>query len=260
MSSIRLITSIFTLLGDFSIFVYETLVSSRFLWRRRGFFLRQCEFIGVDSILITVVAAVFMGAVLGYQLYVALHRFGSESLLGGTVGVALFRELAPVMAAIMVTGRAGAGMTAEISSMNVSEQVDALEVMAVDPIEYLVFPRVAAGFLMLPILTLIFTVVGSISACLIACGILGLEYTIYWNHYFFVVDSIELLHCLVKSAAFGLVLTWIGCFCGLRAFGGASAVGQATRTTVVATCLSILLSDYWLTAILPLGLKQLRVT
>ena len=164
------------------------------------------------------------------------------------------------MAAIMVTGRAGAGMAAEISSMNVSEQVDALEVMAVDPIEYLVFPRVAAGFISLPILSLIFSGVGSLSACLVACGIFDLQYTIYWNHYLTLVDKIDLVHCVVKSASFGLVLTWIGCFCGLRAYGGALAVGQATRTTVVATCLSILLSDYWLTAILPLGLSQLKVT
>ncbi len=214
----------------------------------------------MDSVLIIVVAALFMGAVLGYQLYTSLHRLGSESLLGGTVGVALFRELAPVMTAIMVTGRAGAGMAAEISSMNVSEQVDALEVMAVDPIEYLVCPRVVAGFLMVPILALIFTSVASVSACFVACGILDLQYIIYWNHYLTVVDPIDLVHCLVKSASFGLVLTWMGCFCGLRAYGGASAVGQATRTTVVATCLSVLLSDYLLTAILPLGLKQLKVT
>ncbi len=201
-----------------------------------------------------------MGAVLGFQLFTSLHRLGSESLLGGTIGVALFRELAPVMTAIMVTGRAGAGMAAEIASMNVSEQVDALEVMAVDPLEYLVFPRVAAGFFTLPVLSLIFTGVASVAAAVIACGVLGLQYTIYWNHYLYVVDRIEIVHCVVKAAFFGLVLTWMGCFCGLRAFGGASAVGQATRTTVVATCLSILLSDYILTAILPLGLKQLKVT
>jgi phospholipid/cholesterol/gamma-HCH transport system permease protein len=247
------------LLGDFSLFVFDTLRSSRFIWRRRGFFLRQCEFIGVNSILIIAVAGCFMGAVLGYQLYVSLHRLGSESLLGGTVGVALFRELAPVMTGIMVTGRAGAAMAAEISSMKISEQVDALEVMAVDPIELLVFPRVLAGFLTMPILALMFTAVASVAASVVACGILDLQYTIYWRHYLLVVDPIEIFHCVVKSASFGLVLTWIGCFCGLRAYGGALAVGQATRTTVVATCLSILLSDYLLTAILPLGFKTLEV-
>ena len=255
-----MMTYLITVLGDFTIFVYDTLRSWRHLWRRRGFFLRQCEFIGVDSTLIIVVAALFMGAVLGFQLYTSLHRLGTESLLGGAVGVGLFRELAPVLTAVMVTGRAGAGMAAEISSMNVTEQVDALEVMAVDPIEYLVFPRVVAGFLMLPILALIFTAIASLAACFVACGILDLQYIIYWNHYLHVVDRIDIVHCVVKSALFGLVLSWVGCFCGLRAYGGARAVGQATRTTVVATCLSILLSDYILTAMLPLGLKQLKVT
>src|SRR6185437_3626438 len=100
--------------GDFSIFGWELSKAMRKLWRRRGLFLRQCEFIGVTSTGIIVVAATFMGAVLGYQLFVSLHYFGADALLGGSVGVSLFRELAPVMSAVMVTGRAGAAMAAEL--------------------------------------------------------------------------------------------------------------------------------------------------
>lgn len=254
-----IIKSIVTLIGDFSLFVFDTIQSARFFWRRKGLFLRQCEFIGVSSLGINAAAGLFMGAVLGYQLYVSLHQFGAEAMLGGTVGVALFRELAPVMAGIMVTGRAGAAMAAEISSMRISEQIDALEVMAIDPIEYLVFPRVGAGVLMMPILAIFFTAVASLAACAIACGIMGLQYSIYWHQYLKIVDPVDVLHCVVKAAAFGLVFTWIGCFCGFRAHGGARAVGEATRNTVVATCLAILLSDYLLTSILPFGFKTLKV-
>jgi phospholipid/cholesterol/gamma-HCH transport system permease protein len=213
----------------------------------------------VSSLGITVVAALFMGAVLGYQLYVSLHQFGAEALLGGSVGVSLFRELAPVMTGIMVTGRAGAAMAAEISSMRISEQIDALEVMAVDPIEFIVLPRVSAGILVLPILAICFTAVASLSASAIACGVMDLQYSIYWNQYLKVVDPIDVVHCLVKSAVFGLVLTWVGCFSGFRAYGGARAVGQATQNTVVVSCLTILLSDYLLTSILPFGFKTLKM-
>lgn len=251
--------SIITTLGDFTLFVFETLRSLRFFWRRRGLFLRHCEFIGVGSLGINIAAGLFMGAVLGYQLYVSLHQFGAEALLGGSVGVSLFRELAPVMSGVMVTGRAGAAMAAEISSMRISEQIDALEVMAVDPIEYLVAPRVSAGVLMMPLLAVLFTVIASLSACAIACGAMGLQYSIYWTQYLKVVDPIDVVHCVVKAAVFGLVLTWIGCFFGFRSFGGARAVGQATRNTVVAACLSILLSDYILTSLLPFGFKKLKI-
>lgn len=248
-----------TLLGDFSIFVYDTILSFPRFWRRRGLFLRQCEFIGVNSLGINFVAGGFMGAVLGYQLYVSLHRFGAEALLGGSVGVTLFRELGPVMTAFMVTGRAGAAMAAEISSMRISEQIDALEVMAVDPVEYLVFPRVLAGVVMVPLLAIFFTIVASFSACLVACGVMDLQYSIYWSQYVKIVDPIELIHCLVKAAVFGLFLTWIACFCGFRAYGGARAVGEATRNTVVAALLAILMNDYILTSLLPFGFKKLKV-
>lgn len=221
--------------------------------------MRQCEFIGVGSLGITMAAALFLGAVLGYQLYVSLHRFGAEALIGGTVGVALFRELAPVMAGIMVTGRAGAAMAAEISSMRVSEQIDALEVMAVNPIEYLVLPRILAGVLTMPLLAIFFTLVASISAFGVSSGVMGLDASVYWTQYLKIVDHIEILHCVVKAAVFGMVFTSIGCFSGFQAHGGARAVGEATRNTVVAASLVILLSDYFMTSLLPFGFKTLQV-
>ncbi len=246
-------------LGEFTLFIWQTILVFPKLWKRRDLFLRQCEFIGVTSTGIVVFAAFFLGGVLGYQLYISFHYFGAEAMMGGSVGVSLFRELAPVMASIMVTGRAGAAMAAEIASMRISEQIDALDVMAVDPIEYLVAPRVYSGLIMMPLLSVLFGVVGSIAAALVACGIMGLDPSVYWDQFARFVDAIDMIHCLVKGSVFGLFLALIGCFCGFRAQGGARAVGFATRSTVVATCLTILLSDFILTSFLPFGFSRLKV-
>jgi phospholipid/cholesterol/gamma-HCH transport system permease protein len=252
--------SIATLTGDFTLFVVETVRAVPAMWKRRGLVLKACESIGVSSSGIIVIAAMFMGAVLGYQFYVSFRLFNAEALLGGTVGVSLFRELAPVMTAIMVTGRAGAAMAAEIASMKISEQIDALEVMAVNPVEFLITPRVIAGTFMVPLLSVFFTAIASLSAAGVACGVMGLDSSIYWVQYAKMVDTIDLVHCTTKGAAFGLILTWVGCFNGYRARGGASAVGMATRNTVVASCLSILFVDYVLTSMLPFGALRIQVT
>jgi phospholipid/cholesterol/gamma-HCH transport system permease protein len=249
----RFIVNSIEVTGEFTSFVFAAFSRVDKLWKRRSNFIEQCLFIGVSSLGIVLVAAFFMGAVLGYQLYVSFHLFGAEALLGGTVGVALFRELGPVIGSIMVTGRAGAAMAAQLASMRISEQIDALEVMAVDPVEYLVTPRIIAGIVMMPILIIFFGIVASAASAWIACGVMDMSIATFVQQFRKMVDVIELVHCLVKSAAFGLVLTSVGCFCGFRARGGASAVGYATRTSVVATCLTILLSDYILTSLLPFG-------
>lgn len=249
--------SAIALVGEFILFLGDTLKTLPKMWLRRSLFLKQCELIGVSSTGIILVSGLFLGGVLGYQLYASFHLFNAEALLGGSVGVGLFRELAPVLTAIMVTGRAGAAMAAEIASMKVSEQVDALEVMAVDPIEFLITPRVLAGLTMVPVLSVFFSAVGSIAAAGVACGVMGLDPSVYWQQYAKVVDRIDLIHCLTKGAFFGLILTWIGCFNGYRAYGGARAVGLATRNTVVASCLMILFLDYILTSFLPFGFAKL---
>lgn len=239
-------------LGELSLFLGRTLNGARGLVRRRDIFINQCEFIGVSSFGILGVAAVFMGAVLGYQLYVSFALFGAQALVGGTIGVSLFREMAPVMGAIMVTGRAGAAIGAEIASMRVSEQIDALEVMGVDPYEYLVAPRVAAGMAMMPLLSIIFGSIATLAGCVIATQVLDLSMPIFWKTFRQWVDWLDFCHCIVKGITFGFALTTMGCFFGFRASGGARAVGFSTRSTVVATCLTILLLDYFWTMVLPI--------
>jgi len=246
-------------LGDYSIFVWRSIKSLRRLWARRGLFLSQCEFIGVTSSGIILVSAIFLGAVLGYQLYITLHAFGTEALLGGAVGVSLFRDLAPVMTAIMVTGRAGAAIAAEIATMRVSEQIDAMEIMAVDPLEYLVAPKIIAGIIMVPLLSVFFAAIGSLAAKFVACDIMDLSVATYWTQFTIMVDVNELYHCTLKGAFFGGILTSVGCYCGFTAKGGAGGVGLATRRTVVLSCLSILLVDYILTSFLPFGYNWLMV-
>jgi phospholipid/cholesterol/gamma-HCH transport system permease protein len=194
---------------------------------------------------------------MGYQLYKSFEIFGAQALVGGTIGVALFRELAPVLGAIMVTGRAGAGIGAEIASMRVSEQIDALEVMGVSPYEYLVMPRILAGMAMMPLLAFIFGGVATISASVIACGVLDLAYPTFWRTFRQWAEWVDLLQCLVKAITFGGVLTALGCFFGFRANGGARSVGFSTRSTVVASCLAILVLDYFWTMVLPLRADQL---
>ncbi len=260
MALVRTVRSALYLAGDFTIFGYDAAVSLRHLWRRRGTFLRQCEFIGVGSMGICGVAALFMGGVLGYQLYVSFHYFGAEALLGGSVGISLFRELGPVMGAIMVTGRAGAAMAAELATMRITEQIDALEVMAVEPIEFLVAPRMLAGTVMMPLLAIFFSAVASVAAFMVSVWIMGLDASVFWEQFARVVDRMEVIHCVVKGTVFGLLLVWVACFCGFRASGGASAVGGATRTTVVASFLIILFADYLLTSLLPFGFSVLTVT
>jgi phospholipid/cholesterol/gamma-HCH transport system permease protein len=244
-------------LGEFVIFLGRTYQSTPRLSKRVGIFLNQCEFIGVSSLGILSVAAVFIGASLGYQLYKSFELFGAQALVGGTIGVALFREMAPVIGSIMVTGRAGAGIGAEIASMRVSEQIDALEVMGVNPYEYLVLPRVLAGMVMMPLLAFIFGGIATISASIIACGVLDLSFPVFWKTFRQWADWVDLLHCFVKSATFGIALTSLGCFFGFRANGGARAVGFSTRSTVVAACLTILFMDYFWTMVLPLRADRL---
>lgn len=238
-------------MGELTLFTQNTFRSLPKIWKRRGIFLNQCEFVGVSSLGILTVAALFMGAVLGYQLYVSFQLFGAQALVGGTVGVAIFREMAPVIGAIMVTGRAGAAIGAEVASMRVSEQIDALEVMGVNPYEYLVLPRVMAGAIMMPLLAFIFGGIATLAASAIACGVLDLSLPVFWKQFRLWVDHVDMIHCFCKGVTFGICLTLLGCFYGFRAEGGARAVGFSTRSTVVATCLVILLFDYFWTMVLP---------
>lgn len=229
---------------------YETVfwgIRPPYRWRE---FVGSMEFIGVGSIFLITLTASFSGAVLGLQLVDGFRDFGAENQTGAVVGIALSRELGPVFAALMVSSRAGSAMTTELGSMRVSGQIDALVTMAVSPVQYLVVPRVLAGFLMMPILTLLFDVVGMFGAWFVCTGMMGIDPGIFLEAMAWQVDWDDVMQGLIKASIFGVVITLIACRQGFYAEGGAAGVGRATNRAVVHSAIAILCLDYVVSAII----------
>jgi len=206
--------------------------------------------IGVDSLSVVLLSGVFTGMVMGLQGYYSLRKFNAESFLGSAVALGLLRELGPVLSAFMVTGRTGSAMAAEIGSMKVTEQIDALYSMAINPIQYLVSPRIIAGLISMPLLTAIFDVVGIYGAYLIGVGLLGVSS----GSYFAGMQSSVVFHDvssgMLKSLSFGLIITWVCCYKGFHALPMATGVGQATTESVVLCFVLILVWDYFMTSVM----------
>jgi len=209
----------------------------------------QMEIIGINSVSVILLTGFFTGAVFALQTYRGFHQFGAEHLVGYVVALALTRELGPVLTALMVTGRAGSLIAAEIGSMRVTEQIDAMEVMAVNPIQYLIVPRLVAGMIMVPLLTIVADFIGIIGGYIVTVKFLGQSSVLYWTG---IRENLEISDCLQgleKAIVFGLILTLIGCYKGYYTEGGAEGVGKATTSAVVEASVLILISDYLLTAV-----------
>ncbi len=209
--------------------------------------LAQMDELGVKSLSITGITAFSVGMVLALQTAYSLAAFGGKMFTGRVVAMSLVRELGPVLTALMVGGRVGSGITAEIGSMKVTEQVDALRSMAISPIRRLVLPRVLAVFIMLPILTAIADVLGILGGLLIAVVDLQLTTQDYLNSIWQSMGIQDITSGLAKTFFFGLEVALIGCYNGLQVEGGATSVGVATTRTVVFASISILISDFFLT-------------
>lgn len=218
-------------------------------WRWRLYF-KQMEFIGVNSLFVVALTSLFTGMVLALQTYYAFRMFSAETLVGATVALSMTRELGPVITALMVTGRAGSAMAAEIGTMRVTEQVDALTVMAINPVQYLVLPRIVAGIIMLPLLTAISDFVGIVGGYLVGVKLLGIHGGLFMNKIYEYVEFSDIYNGLTKAACFGLILTLVGCYKGFYTRGGAEGVGRATTQAVVLSSVLILTSDYVLTALM----------
>ncbi len=216
---------------------------------RARLFVESMEFIGVGSIFIISLTAFFVGAVLALQLVDGFRDFGAESQSGAVIGLALAREVGPVFAALMVTSRAGSAMTTEIGSMRVTNQIDALVTMAVNPVQYLVVPRLLAGFVMLPVLTMLFNIVGVFGAFLVAVSLLGLDPGVFMDRLKWLVDWDDVSQGLIKAMVFGVAVTLIACRQGFHAQGGAAGVGRATNRAVVQSAIAILMLDYLVTGL-----------
>jgi phospholipid/cholesterol/gamma-HCH transport system permease protein len=216
---------------------------------RGRLFVEAMEFIGIGSIFLVSLTAVFVGGVLALQLVDGFRDFGAENQTGAVIGLALAREVGPVFAALMVTSRAGSAMTTELGSMRVTNQIDALVTMAVNPVQYLVVPRLVAGFIMLPVLTMLFNVVGVFGAFFVAVSLLGLDPGVFMDRLKWLVDWDDVSQGLIKSMVFGVAVTLIACRQGFYAQGGAAGVGRATNRAVVQSAIAILMLDYLVTSL-----------
>lgn len=212
-----------------------------------GEMLRQMDELGVKSVAITGITALFTGMVLALQTAYSLEAFGGKMFVGRVVSLSLVRELGPVLTALMVGGRVGSGITAEIGSMTVTEQVDALRAMAISPTRRLVVPRVVAVVLMMPVLTAIADVLGILGGLAIAVLELRMTFQDYFTSILQQLAISDISSGLAKTFFFGFEIAAIGCYNGLQVEGGAAAVGRATTRTVVLASICILISDFFLT-------------
>jgi phospholipid/cholesterol/gamma-HCH transport system permease protein len=243
----RRLLDLFGVAGRLALFVANALshcVRPPFYFRG---ILWQFYTIGYNSLPVVGLTAVFTGAVLALQSYTGFSRFSAASAIPTVVVVSITRELGPVLASLMVAGRVGAAIAAEIGTMRVTEQIDALETLATDPMKYLVAPRVLAGLIMMPILVAVADVIGVLGGFVVSAFILRFNQSAY------LIATIQALHMndivsgLAKAAVFGLIIALLGCFNGYNSRGGAQGVGAATTNAVVYASVLILFSDYFLT-------------
>jgi phospholipid/cholesterol/gamma-HCH transport system permease protein len=206
--------------------------------------------IGNKSLPISLLTAIFTGMVLALQTAYGLQRFGVKQYVGNIVSLSLVRELGPVLTGIMICGRVGAGITAEIASMVVTEQVDAIRALGANPIRKLVSPRLLAGMVVMPMLALFADIIGIIGGGMIAVWELRLPYHTYYRSVITFVTISDVLDGLIKATAFGFIIITIACFYALQCRGGTEGVGRATTAAVVTGSIAILVSDFFLTKLL----------
>jgi phospholipid/cholesterol/gamma-HCH transport system permease protein len=211
---------------------------------------KHMEFVGVQSLTIVLITGIFTGMVFAVQANIGFSQFGAQGLIGGIVTLSLTRELSPVLTALMVNGRVGSAMAAELGTMRVTEQIDALESMAIDPHQYLAAPRILAAALMVPALTMVFNAIGVAGCWYVAVKQLGVNPGGFQSRIEWFVDPDDILGGLAKGAIFGLILAAVGCYKGFTTAGGAEGVGRATTSAVVISGVLILTSDYFMTLIL----------
>jgi len=202
------------------------------------------------SLPVVALTAVFTGMVLALQSYTGFARFNAEGAVANVVVLSITRELGPVLAGLMVAGRIGAAFAAEIGTMRVTDQIDALTTLSTNPMKYLVTPRIVAGTIALPLLVVIANILGVMGGWLIGTQQLGFSSGAYLKATFDFLQSWDVISGLIKAAAFGFIVTLMGCWCGYTSGGGAQGVGRATTSAVVASSILILASDYVLTAVM----------
>lgn len=236
--------------GKFFVFFITTIKTLFSTKPKFSKILRQMESIGVDSLTIVMLTGTFAGAVLAFQSYIGFKRFGAVDFIGPLVALSLTRELGPVLTGLMVTGRAGSAMTAEIGTMNITEQIDALRTLCLNVYQYLIVPRMLASTIILPFLSLFTSILGIIGGYFISVYVLNLNGEQYLAGIRRYLEFSDIFNGLVKSCIFGLLLSWVGAYKGFYARGGARGVGKATTECVVVASILILAANYFLTSLL----------
>jgi phospholipid/cholesterol/gamma-HCH transport system permease protein len=244
-------------LGGVSMMCRDLFRATREKWETSEL-LRQMDALGVGSISITNLTALFTGMVLALQTAYALSQFGGKLFVGRVVVLSITRELGPTLTALMVAARVGAGITAELGTMSVTEQVDALRALGASPARKLILPRVVAVTIMLPVLTLLADFMGVVGGLFLAVVELKIGASFYLSTVSTSTHVNDILHGLFKTPFFGFEIGMIGCYNGLNATGGADGVGRATTVAVVIASIAVIMSDFFLTklfVLLPLGLS-----
>lgn len=207
----------------------------------------QLEFVGNRSFTIIILAGAMVGGIFGFQLGEIFKVFGAVSMIGAAAGFALSRELAPLIGAFLVTGRAGSSMAAELATMRVNEQIDAMRVMSVNPFSYLVAPRILASIIMMPVLSIFFIVSGVATSFLVGVAFYDVDVADFISKIEWILSPKDILSGLEKSLVFGFIFSSIGCYQGFHASGGAKGVGHATTVAVVISYVTILVADFFIT-------------
>lgn len=236
--------------GEAWIFLWHLLRGCVSLPLRIRLIMEQLAHIGFHSTFVVALIGIFTGAVLAVQGEYTLSKFGATAFTGPAVALSLIRELGPVLTALMVIGRAGSAITAELGIMKITEQVDALRSMAVDPIRYLMVPRFIAGLIAMPLLSGIFIAVGIFGGYVVAVGVLGLSSGTFVSQMVSAVEMIDVYSGFIKASFFGFIFGWVSCFKGYTCGFGAIGVNRATTQSVVIASVCILVTDYFLTSIL----------
>ncbi len=213
----------------------------------RNIFKQMLE-IGVRSLPVVLITAIFTGMVFALQTFTGFKRFGAEAVVGTVVALSMTRELGPVLTGLIVAGRAGAAIAAELGTMRVTEQIDALETLATNPIKYLVVPRFLSGIFMLPALVIVADMIGIIGGYFVTVGLFKTSSIVYWKRTWDYLEVSDIYNGLIKSAFFGASIALISCYKGFYTTGGAEGVGKSTTGAVVLSCMTILISDYFLSA------------
>ncbi|WP_461829875.1 MlaE family lipid ABC transporter permease subunit [Aquifex sp.] len=230
-----------------------TLWGIYFLFRkppRIKHFINQLTYVAAETTPVVVITSLFSGGVIALQTYSTFHRFNAEYLIGAVVAISMGRELGPVLTSLMVVARVGSAMTASIGTMRITQQIDALEVMAINPISFLVSPRIFATTLGVPMLTIIADISGVFGGWFVATKLFGVNEYLYWQKMVDLAEFYDFLGGIYKAVAFGFIIGAVSCYYGFYTSGGTEGVGKATTASVVTSSMLILISDYFLTALI----------